>query len=187
MVGYIQQAVAEALQSWEALQTANVMPVRANDGDSVVINTPLPAVIVHVVGTEGDGNTYIGGGIRQYFDLELWVLIDVPNYTFSKDSSLQANKLDVSDDVIRCVEHPDFLSAEKLAHDLIMQFDRMETESTQGARGSMNITIDVHKVIYSCSVEFDPQDTSYKAYADLLLIDIDNNGVNHSEIGEIPV
>lgn len=182
MVGYIQAAVAKALQDWEVLQTANIMPVRANEGNSVVINTPLPAVVVHVLGTDGDGNTFIGGGIRQFFDLELWTLIDVPNYTFSPDKGLQAEKLDVSDDVIRCVEHPDFMTDVKQVHDLSMQFDRMETETTHGTKGALSVTIDIHKVIYNCSVEFDPKDEDYKRYADLILIEIDNNGVNQSII-----
>ena len=182
MVGYIQEAVAKAIQDWPALKTANVMPVRANEGNSVVINTPLPAVIVHVLGTDGDGNTFIGGGIRQFFDLELWTLIDVPNYTFSKDKGMQAAKLDVSDDVIRCVEHPDFLAAEKVTHDLNMLFDRMETETTYGTKGALNVTIDIHKVIYNCSVVFDMQDEAYNAYANLDVIEVDNNGVNESTL-----
>lgn len=182
MVGYIQEAVAKALQNWEPLKNANVMPVRANEGDSVVVNTPLPAVVVHVVGTDGDGNTFIGGGIRQFFDLELWTLIDVPNFTFSKDKGLQAAKLDVSDDVIRCAEHPDFMSNEKQVHDLSMQFDRMETETTYGTKGSLNITVDVHKVVYNCSVDFDVQDEDYNKYVELLRIEIDNNGINESII-----
>jgi len=183
MVGYIQEAVAKALSNWTALKNANVMPIRATDGSSVVVNTPLPAVVVHVVGTDGDGNTFIGGGIRQYFDLELWVLIDVPNYTFSKDNGLQSAKLDVSDDVIRCVEHPDFIKTEKQLHDLNMQFDRMETETTYGTKGSLNVTVDIHKIIYNCSVLFNPEDAAYNAYADLLRIEVDNNGVNESILG----
>jgi len=182
MVGYIQEAVASAIKAWTTLQAANVMPVRANDGSSIVINTPLPAVIIHVLGTDGDGNTFIGGGIRQFFDLELWTLIDVPNYTFTADGGLQAAKLDVSDDVIRCVEHPDFLANEKAVHDLSMQFDSMETETTYGTKGALNVTIDIHKVIYNCSVDFDVEDEAYKIYANLDLIEIDNNGVNETQI-----
>lgn len=183
MVGYIQDAVAKALSDWATLKTANVMPVRANEGNSVVINTPLPAVIIHIVGTDGDGNTFIGGGIRQYFDLELWTLIDVPNYSFSPDRGLQATKLDVSDDVIRCVEHPNFLSNIKQVHDLNMQFDRMETETTYGTKGSINVTVDIHKVIYNCSVYFNPLDAEYNAWVELERIEIDNNGVNNTILG----
>lgn len=187
MVGYIQDAVAKALSNWTALKNANLLPVRANEGDSVVINTTLPAVVIHVVGKEGDGNTFIGGSIRQFFDLELWTIIDVPNYSFSNDRGLQASKLDVSDDVIRCAEHPDFLINEKRAHDLSMQFDRMETETSYASKGALIITVDIHKVIYSCSVEFNPQDELYNAYADLLRIEVDNNGINDSVLGiEIP-
>jgi len=183
MVGYIQEAVATAIRNWEALKNANVMPVRANEGNSVVVNTPLPAVIINVVGTAGDGNTFIGGAIRQFFDLELWVLLDVPNYTFSKDNGLQAAKLDISDDVIRCVEHPEFLSDVKQAHDLNMQFDRMDTETTYGSKGALSVTIDVHKVVYSCSVAFDLKDTTYNRTANLDGIIVDNDSVCETIIG----
>lgn len=182
MVGYIQEAVAKAIQNWDALKDANVMPVRANEGNSVVVNTTLPAVVIHVVGTDGDGNTFIGGGIRQFFDLELWVLLDVPNYTFSKDKGLQAAKLDISDDVIRCVEHPDFLTLEKATHDLNMQFEKMETETTYGTKNAQNVTVDIHKIVYNCSVDFDLRDEAYNRYANLVRIEIDNNEVNESII-----
>ena len=182
MVGYVQDEVATALRAWTTLKAANVMPVRANEGNSIVVNTPLPAVIIHIVGDEGEGNTFIGGGIRQYFTLELWTLIDVPNYTFSADNGVQADRLDISDDVMRCCEHPDFLTTLKQNHDLNMMFERMETEQTFGAQGSLNVTIDVHKIIYKCSVEFNPEDEEYVRYANLDLIEIDNDGVNDSQI-----
>jgi hypothetical protein len=147
-----------------------------------VVNTSLPAIVIHVVGTDGDGNTFIGGGIRQFFDLELWLLLDVPNYTFSPDKGMQAAKLDLSDDIIRCVEHPDFLSDVKTAHDLNMLYDKMESETTNATKGALTMTVDVHKVVYNCSVDFDPKDEAYNAYEELIRIEIDNNGVNESII-----
>ncbi len=92
MVGFVGEAVAKALREWPALQVANVMPVRAVDGASVVVNTPLPAIAIHINGTDGAGNTYLGGGIRQFFDLELWYLCDVPNFAFSPDTGHQAHQ-----------------------------------------------------------------------------------------------
>ena len=178
MVGYIQEAIAQAIRDWPELRAVNAVPVRATDGSSIVVNTPLPAIIINVVGNDGEGNTFIGGVIRQYFDLELWVLLDVPNYTFSKDAGLQAKNLDISDDVIRCVEHPDFLADVKAAHDLNMQFDRMETETTYGTKNALSVTIDIHKVIYNCSVAFNKKDEAYNRYADLERIEVDNNEIN---------
>lgn len=178
MVGYIQAAVAEAIKNWATLKDAKVMPVRAVDGDSVVVNTPLPAIAIHVRGNEGEGGIFIGGDIRQYFTLELWTLIDVPNYTFSSDNNLQANKLDISDDVIRCVEHPDFLQTVKEDHDLNMVFEKMETETTYGTSNAITVTIDVHKVVYECSVKFDLKAEDYNQFAILERIEVDNNGIN---------
>ena len=173
MVGYIQEAVATALRAWSALKTANVVPVRPNEGPTVIVNTTLPAVIINVVGKEGEGNEFVGGGIRQYFDLELWVIIGVPNYSFSKDGGLQAQNLDISDDVIRCVEHPEFLIDIKRNNDLNMRFDRMETETTFATKNALSLTVDIHKVIYDCSVEFDPQDSAYNGTAVLDKVQID--------------
>jgi hypothetical protein len=182
MVGYVQDAVANALSNWDALKAANIMPVRATDGASVVVNTPLPAIAVHINGTDGQGNTYFGGGIRQYFELTLHVLLPVTNYTFSKDKGLQAAMLDLSDDVIRCMEQTRLLDELKSKHDFNMQFDRMETDTTYGTQGSLSVAVDVHKVIYNCDVEFDPKDEAFKRYAELKKVIMDNNGINESII-----
>lgn len=182
MVGYVQESIAYALKRWDALKDANVMPVRSVDGASVVVNTPLPCIVIHINGTEGEGNTYFGGGIRQYFDLELWYICDVPNYTFSKDDFIQAKKLDLSDDIIRCMELTKDLDELKVRHDFNWQFDRMETESTYGTKGSLAVTVDVHKIIYKCDVEFDLKDEAYNRYVTLKRVEIDNNGINKSVI-----
>lgn len=181
MVGYVQDAVANALSNWETLRAANIMPVRATDGASVVVDTPLPAIAVHINGVDGQGNTYIGGGIRQYFELALYVLLPITNYTFSRDKGAQAAMLDYSDEVIRCMELTELLDGLKRDHDLNMQFDRMETDTTYGTQGSQSVVVDVHKVIYNCDVQFDLKDEAYKRFVELKKVVIDN-GVNQSII-----
>ena len=96
MVGYVTDAVATALKNWSALATANVIPLRAAAGDSVVIDTPIPAIVVHVFVDENDGNTFIGGGIRHYFRLELHYIaptsvLDVLNTICNRGPSLFHN------------------------------------------------------------------------------------------------
>lgn len=156
MVGYISDALATALSGWPELKQANIMPVRATDGANVVVNTTLPAIAVQVNGVDGEGNTYLGGGIRQYFEIVLHVILPVTNYTFSRDKGAQANTLDISDDVIRCMERTTLLDEVKQKHDLNMQFDRMETDTTYGTKGATNICVDVHRVIYKADVQFNP-------------------------------
>lgn len=156
MVGYVSEAVAEAIRSWPALKKYNVVPIRATEGDSVTVNTPLPAIAIHVMGDEGEGNTFFGGGIRQYFELQLYCLLPAPNYTFTFDKGAQADMLDLSDEAIRCLERTDKLDKLKIKHDLNLQFDRMETDTTYATTGANTVTIDVHKVMYKGSVEFDP-------------------------------
>lgn len=172
MVGYISDGVANALSNWEALKQANVMPVRATEAASVVIDTPLPAIAVHVNGEEGQGNTYFGGGIRQYFELSLYVLLEIVNYTFSPDGGLQAEMLDLSDEVIRCMEQTELLDELKRKHDLNMQFDRMETDTSYGTNGATSVVVDVHKIIYKCDVEFDPK-RKFADSAELLRVEIE--------------
>lgn len=155
MVGYVTNAVAEALKKWQPLREANIIPVMATSGDSVVVNTPIPAVVVNVTGEDGEGNTYLGGGIRQYFELSLHCLLPITNYTFSVDNNKQSELLDLSDEVIRCIERTTELNRVKVVHDLNLQFDRMETDTTYATQGSMSVTVDVHRVVYKGSVRFD--------------------------------
>ena len=182
MVGYVTDAIVKALRGWDKLNAANVMTVRAVDGSSVVVNTTLPAIVIHINGTDGRGNTYFGGGIRQFFDLELWMIMDVPNYTFSPDKGMQSAQLDLSDEIIRCMEQSPLLDEVKQKHDLNMQFDRMETDTTYGTKGSLTVTVDVHKVVYACDVQFDPKEESFKHYVELKKVIIDNNHINESVV-----
>ena len=155
MVGYITKAVADAIRKWPALKDADIIPVFATDGSSVVVNTPLPAVVIHVLGEDGEGNVFLGGGIRQYFELQLYCLFPITNYTFSPDNDAQSKLLDLSDEVIRCVERSTVLENVKLVHDLNLQFDRMETDSTYASAGATSVSVDIHRVIYKGSVRFD--------------------------------
>lgn len=155
MIGYVSNAVANALRKWTALKGANVLSVYATDGMSTVVNTPLPAIAIHVIGEDGEGNTFFGGGIRQYFEISLYCLLPITNYTFSVDNNKQADLLDMSDEVIRCMERTTELDKVRMEHDFNIQFDRMETETTYGTQGANSVVVDVHKVIYKGSVAFD--------------------------------
>lgn len=155
MIGYVSEAVATALKKWQPLKSANVIPVRATEGDSVVVNTPLPAIAVHVVGDEGEGNTFFGGGIRQYFEIQLHCMIPAPNYTFTFDKGAQANLLDLSDEIIRCMERTTEFTDIQRKHDFNIQFDSMDTDTAYATSGANSVTVDVHKIVYKGSVEFD--------------------------------
>lgn len=156
MVGYVSEAVATALKKWETLRKYNVIPVRATEGDSVVVNTPLPAIAIHIIGDEGEGNTFFGGGIRQYFEIQLYCMIPAPNYSFTFDKGAQASMLDLSDDVIRCMERSTEFDKIKVKHDFNIQFDSMETDTAYASQGANTVTVEVHRIIYKGSVEFDP-------------------------------
>ena len=156
MIGYVSNAVAQALREWPALKQANIFPVRATDGTTAVVNTPLPAIAIHVMGDDGEGNTFIGGGIRQYFDLCLYYLLPVTNYTFSFDNNAQSELLDLSDEIIRCMENTIAFDTIRAEQDFSIQFDRMDTDTTYGTQGVNSVTVDVHKIVYRGSVRFDP-------------------------------
>lgn len=157
MVGYISDAVANAIRNWGPLQAVNAFPVRATDGPSVVVDTPLPAIAIHVSGNDGHGNTYFGGGIRFYFDLELYVITPITNYSFTPDGGTQAKQLDIMEDVVRCMEQTKDFDVLRQKHDWNMQYDRTDTETTYATQGAMSITASVQKIVYKCDVEFDPK------------------------------
>lgn len=173
MVGFIEQSVVKALRAWEPLNRANVMTVRANDGMTTVVNTPLPAIAVHVLGAHGDRSVSIGGAIRQHFELELHYICVPENYSFSPDGGIQRDLLDLSDEILRCMELTREMDDVKREHDLNMMFDRIETEQTFGTRGSLSITADVHKIVYNCDIEFDLGAASYNKYVELMRVDMD--------------
>lgn len=157
MVGYVGEAIAAALKSWPALKQANVIPVRATDGNSVVVNTPIPAIAVYISGDDNDGagDTFFGGGIRQHFDLLMCVVLPITNYSFSPDLGRQRDVLDLSDEVIRCMERTDVLDDLKTRHDFNFQYVSTSTETTYATRGANSVTVEVHKIRYKGSVEFD--------------------------------
>lgn len=156
MVGYVSFGIANAIRKWDKLQDANVIPVFAVDGETAVVNTSLPAIAIHVYGTDGNGNVFIGNGIRFYFELNLHYVSPIINYTFSKDNDTQMKMLDLSEEVIRCVEQSTELNDLKVKHDMVLQFDRMETYQTYTTGNSNSILVDVHRIIYTGSVEFVP-------------------------------
>ena len=150
MVGYLGAAVAAALRQWPALKQANIFPTRAAEGTTVVVDTPLPAIVIHVIGTddpEDEGGIAFGGGIRFYFNLFMYVLLPVTNVSYSPDGGKQADLLDMSEEVVRCIEQTDVLNEVKQQHD-----------TTYGTRGAESVLVDVHKVSYKGSVSFDPRD-----------------------------
>lgn len=177
MVGYVTSAIAKALRAWTPLTDIGIIPVFASGADAAVENVPIPAIAVHVSGEESHGNTYIGGGIRQYFELCLHVIIPVVNYTFSPDNNKQAGLLDISDEAIWCMEKSDVLDVVKREHDLNMQYSLTETYQTYATKGAQSVLADVHKIVYKCDVELDPRGHDYNEYVKLIKV-IADNGIN---------
>lgn len=179
MVGTVMYAVANALAKWDKLKEHNLYPVRTTGGTVVLEDAPLPCIAVHLVGKEGKGNTYFGGGIRQYFDLELYVITQAYNVSFTTDAGMSA--LDMSNDVIRCMELTTELDEVKQKLDLNLQYNRMDTETTYATVSAMSVMCDVHKIVYDADVHFDPLDEEINRYVQLKRVEI-YNGVNESVI-----
>lgn len=181
MVGYVSEAVAKALREWKPLKDAKIFPVRA-PGNGMLIDTPIPTIAIEINSIDGEGNVYLSGGIRQYFELVLHVVMPINNYSFTPDNNAQADMLDVSDEVIVCMENTHVMDDVKVKHDLDMQFDREDTETTYGTQGAVSVAVEVHRIIYNCSVEFNSKRDEYNKYGVLERVEIDNNGVNKSII-----
>lgn len=182
MVGYVSDIIAAALRAWEPLRNANVVPVRATDGVSVVVDTPIPAIAVHISGDDGYGNTYLGGGIRLYFEAQLHYICPITNYTFSPDKGKQAEMMDLSDEIIRCMELSNVMDYVKQKYDMSLQFDRLDTYSTYATKNAISVAVEVHNVVYKGSVEFNTNIDKDKYLIELKRIEIDNNGINKSII-----
>ena len=90
--------------------------------------------------------------------------------------------LDMSEEVVRCMELSEELQGVKVEHDLSLQFDRLDTYQTYATRNAISVAVDVHKVVYKGSVEFKPVLDDSKWWVELKRVEIDNNGVNKSII-----
>lgn len=178
MVGYVSFAVANALRNWQPLTTKGLIPVFATDSTGVVVDTPIPAIALHISGEDGYGNTFLGGGIRFYFELQLHCIIPLTNYTFSADNNTQSDMLDISEEIVTCMEHSEDLNDVKVKHDLNLQFDRMETYQTYATNNAISVAVDVHKIVYKGSVEFKPNFSGDKYLYELKRVEIDNNKIN---------
>lgn len=184
MEGYITTAVAKALKAWEPLKGANVFVVNAIEGDSVVVNTTPPAVAVHVRENNDLPSSQIGGQIRQRFDLALFCILPLTNYTFSPDSGLQAKMLDITDEVLRCMEmfrlHP---GDTQIGHDWNLIYGRTEHDTAYGTGTSgLSIVCRIHKLIYECSVEFDLYNTGgVQPGENVQQIDLDTHYINEED------
>lgn len=179
MVGYLGDAIAAALKQWPALKQANIFPFRATGGTTVLQDVPIPAIAIHVIGTddaEAEGGTAFGGGIRFYFDLLMYCLLPITNDSYSPDGGRQAELLDISEEVVRCIEQTTVLDTVKQQHDLNLQFNSLATDTTYGTNGAVSVVIDVHKVSYKGSVSFDPKDkTKLEATLEKIIIKHENS------------
>ena len=105
-------------------------------------------------------------------------MLPLVNFTFSPDKGKQAETLDISDDVIRCIEQTTLLDDVKQKHDLSLQFDRVDTETTYGTQGANSVVVDIHKVVYKGSVAFDPRDEAFNKYVSLVAVETELTDTN---------
>lgn len=160
MVGYISEAVANALREWPELKAANIFPVRATDDGFAIVDTPtLPAIAVYIRGKEGKDAPALGGLIRLYFDLELHYICGIPNKFFTQDGGAQAKELDRSEEVIRCMERTQLLLPVAQEHGFQYQFNSLVTEPNTVTKAGVAYTVEVHKVTYDCHVLLKYYDT----------------------------
>lgn len=180
MIGIISYNVGQALREWPGLKSdgINVSITRATDNTISIENIDLPLVVVHIRGEEGAGNTYIGGGIRLYFELALYYISVTHDYSMSnKLTGVDVEVLDRSLEVMRCMERTTLLDDIKNRFDFNFQFDRKEDEQTHALTGPTTIPADIQKIVYKCDVEFNPYNEEDVEWVRLKRIELDNNGI----------
>lgn len=185
MVGYVTDAVVDSLRKWTKLTKEYIFPVYATDGVTEVTDTPIPCVAIHVNGDTGHDNTYIGGGVRLYFELQLLYIVPIMNTNFTPDNGKQSERLEISEEIINCMEQvtrlekqPDLMSQVCIEHDLNLQFSRLETQTTYARKGTESVLCQVHSIVYKGDVRFD---TKYDRDTDVVLKHVKAD-INNGEI-----
>lgn len=98
MYGEIINAIVAGLRSTPTVVKNKVAVVLTGDDEEQTVNTALPAIAITVLNSD-NAQVYIGGLIEDRVDVQLAVILDLTNQSWSRDNSTQANGLTIASSI----------------------------------------------------------------------------------------
>lgn len=103
MYGEIIETVISGLRTTPIVKAKNIAVVLTSDDEEGTVNTTLPAIAVTIMNSD-DAQVYIGGVIEDRIQIQLAVIVDLANYSWSKDGSFQADMISLGREVRNAFE-----------------------------------------------------------------------------------
>lgn len=104
MYGDIINAIVAGLRSTPTVVKNKVAVLLTGDDEEQTVNTTLPAIAITVMNSD-HAQVYIGGLIEDRVDIQLAVIVDLTNQSWSRDNSTQASVLTIASEVRNAFEH----------------------------------------------------------------------------------
>lgn len=104
MYGEIIDTIITGLRSTQVAKSKKIPVVMTSDDEEGTVNTTLPAIAVTVMNSD-NAQVYIGGLIEDRIEIQLAVLMDLTNYSWSKDKSVQSNIITLGSEIRNAFEH----------------------------------------------------------------------------------
>ena len=98
MYGEIINAIVTGLRSTPTAVKNKVAVLLTGDDEEQTVNTTLPAIAITVLNSD-NAQVYIGGLIEDRVDIQLAVILDLTNQSWSRDNSTQANGLTIASSI----------------------------------------------------------------------------------------
>lgn len=98
MYGEIINAIVAGLRSTPTVVKNKVAVVLTGDDEEQTVNTALPAIAITVLNSD-NAQVYIGGLIEDRVDVQLAVILDLTNQSWSRDNYTQANGLTIASSI----------------------------------------------------------------------------------------
>lgn len=153
MIGTLTDTFVAALREAPVVTENGVNVSVMNDEGQGLVNTPLPAVVVHVRNSNKP-TVFIRGGICDWFDVSLNVLVDFDNYSVTPDGGIQTKMRNMAYEIRRYIEK---VKRGPLFSTLIDEYDffplyrGIETYQTAAFVGTVGKDIDVFRILYQCT------------------------------------
>lgn len=155
MVGKLQEAFVSFLRNAPFIEQSGVNVALSNTsaGLEEVVNTPLPAVVIHVERSESPA-VCIGGMIIDHFLVVLSVITDFINYSLSEDEGVQVDTKNLPYDIrnlIECGKDCEVWDELRHDYDLSMVYNGMSWQKAKATNDGEELAVDNVQIVYACT------------------------------------